>query len=634
MMTSERYQLAETVTISEKQHTELLTYLHKRLDCANLDRGSLLSRIARIDMELAGYLSNDHQTTEDQKREERLERGESIELPPQKLPMANSQIDDMVAYIMKVFASDSTLYNAIAELDKQEVANTFAKLMNDQAKYFKHFTSIKKIVKDFLKYNFAGGLVEWQDIRGSRLANQQDGTGAQIEEDQLLMQGNALKHIDMYNFLWDTSVSLDELAEKGEFCAIVELETDFRVRKWAADKKVFGIEEERDCPDTSQGIKSKYYTKPPTIRNGNYTKDGVETGNAGWDTWLTGTKDITHRAYEVITIYIWLNGKKYGLSTMDKMGLWQFIILNNSKIIRAVQMNNVHSRLPVATGILNNDSLELEQKSYAEMLIPLQNLMSHQFNTFVLSNRKKLVGGLTIYDSTRIKLGDLKSPINGMVAATLSATDSGVAQYIKQLADTPDTKNFMQDIENIRQLAQNIIPTSQTQNMAGLDRSTMYQAAATIQEGNRKLWVLAVLFEEVIMFDLRFLQMQNIFQYQLPVEILDNEGAKTEVSPSQFRDAKLEFTIANGIKGVDQLIIHETIKEVIQLAIQAGGVQQGVDVLGLLNYYTSMIGDKFDLQQFRIKNQFDALTPEQKQQALTLLQTQEQGALSDDGTQV
>ena len=82
----------------------------------------------------------------------------------------------------------------------------------------------------------------------------------------------------------------------------------------------------------------------------------------------------------------------------------------------------------------------------------------------------------------------------------------------------------------------------------------------------------------------------------------------------------MEFTISDGLRGLDKLILVETIKELLTLLVQNPNTALEYDIAAVIYYVTTLIGDHTSFAQFRFENEFDKLPPDQKEIAFQLLQ--------------
>ena len=201
-------------------------------------------------------------------------------------------------------------------------------------------------------------------------------------------------------------------------------------------------------------------------------------------------------------------------------------------------------------------------------------------------------------------------------------------KHVFQFNDTPDTQNTLNDIQAMESLMQKILPTDMLKQVTDLQRATQYQAAATVQGANRRNLKIAQIMESQAFATGRTMQIYNIMQFQEHVHMFDEQGNTIEIDPSKLRDEDIEIVAGAGLRGLDKMIIAESLKEILQFLVQSPQAAAEADIMEIINYITSLIGDYTDFNQFKFKNEFDKLTPEQKQIAFQLLQqaTSEQAA--------
>lgn len=609
------YQVDTNIKITKKQHDDLWSYLKSKLDDQRTFHDAQVKKFTGIDKKVYGYLVLDE---DDKKREQDNKKGYGVKPTDTIMPLVLTQLDEAVTYCMEVLATDTGLYGAIAEKTKQPIATAFAALMNEQADKFSHERAFNMFLFNSMKYNFGPVGVDWLVIKGNKLGNTEAGQ-PNVQTDQVY-SGNKLSAIDPYNLWYDLTVSPTDLASEGEFFAKVEIKSPFKARKMLADEELFNI---KDILDNSQ-YTIEYYNPRPVIRTGD---DDTTSGND----WLNilggvGATTITEKAIEFITFYSWIDVKKYGLDTSEKMKICRITIVNGERISRIQVMNNAHAMLPIGIAMPLEDGFKEATKSFGEMLIPFQTFASAQLNIHTKASRKALYGNL-FYNKSVIDLGDEYDPTASKIAVNAPPeTDMRKAFY--QNFDAPGTDNTMRDIEAVAALMQKVLPTEILKQVAGLDRATQYQAAATVQGGNRRNLKMAKIINDQVMSQIKRIQMYNIYQYQETLEILTPEGELTQVNPTEFRDTRIEFTISDGLRGLDRLSIAMSIKEVLNSILQSQHASQSIDVVEVINYWTSLLGDKTSFSQFRFENEFDKLTPEQKQIAFQLLQ---QAAAAQEG---
>jgi len=603
-------QVNDTLSINAQQQVDLMAHLTERLDSAALMRARSLETYRYIDREYYGYLLRD---ADDQQRARDNARGVGIKPTDEKLSMIFAQLDEAQTYLLSVLAPDEAMYGAIAPADQQQVADGFASLMNRHAEYFSHYNNYAMFLLDALKYNIGAFGINWMAQRGQTLVS--DAAGRPVAQDVIVQDGNEVVAHDPYNMLLDPSIEPIKMPTLGEFFANIELQTKFRLTKMRDDGELFNIEAFTDTSPTM-----KYFESHPDIRS---DAAGGQV-NTNWVDVLmarSGTNNNSATGYEVIPCFFWIKPKQFGLGDSDNYEIWRFVLGSNTHILSAQHQENAHGLLPINITVPFQDHFSWQTKSAAERLIPHQRFASFTMNTHQRAVRKKLYG-LTIFDQSVIPLMDQDDTdmAGGKIPANTNGVDVDLRKKIIQFNDGPDTTNTLQNIEIMDGIMQNVLPTNILKQVAGLDRATQYQAAATVQGANRRNLKIAKIINSQAMDSGRLMQMYNILQFQQQMEILDEQGNLTQIDPKQFRDTKIEFTIADGLKGLDRLALQINMKEIIAMVLQSQQASAQTDVMKLINYLSTLFGDFTDFNQFKIESPIDALPPEQRNLAFQLLQ--------------
>ena len=614
---NQKYKLADNITIDGKQHKELIDYIKTRLDFAKEMHKNQINRYTAIDKEVSGYMVLDE---DDRQRQMDNAKGYGPKVYDVNIPLVATQMDEAVIFFTTVFFPEEGPYNAVTTASKQDVAKGFSTLMNKQGAFYKHFTHFAKGAYSGLKYNIGSWLVEWEETKGSVVTNAEGSIGVEIKEDQVVMMGNRLEFLNPYNTLLDPSVHPTEVHEKGEFFAIIEPKTAFRAQIMAQREEIFNLDliMNVETGETRGEFESSYYTQMPEV-HGDSRRAGQGTSKTNWFNFLSGfTSSGKINGLEFINIYIWLPGKNFGLGDSDKYQIWR-ITLVNMIAVRAVQLINAHGFLPVVSTVPWDDEFGQEANSFAEMLLPYQRFSSFQINVHQRASRKALYN-LIIYNSRLVpKMADADS-LGGKVPFNATADDNDITKAVKVLSDVPDTGNTISDIEAMDGLMQKILPTDILKQVASLERATQYQAAATVQGANRRNLKIAKTIDVQAFGIARKIQMYNILQFQQSVEVIGDNGELVEIDPSALREQEMEFAISDGLRGLDKLILVETLKDVLTLLVQNPTAAAEFNIADIIDYLTTLIGDHTGFSQFRFINEFDKLTPEQKQAAFQLLQ--------------
>jgi len=620
-----KFQITPTITISELQHGHLLNHLMSRVELGHEAMKTSRDKFEWIDKELAGYLRRD---ADDSKRERDNKAGKGVKPTDAVIGLIVSQLDEALTFLSTVLSPEEGIYTATAPKDKQKTAKGFSTLMNKNAEKFSHFTEIMRGLLNGMKYNFGGWEVDWVEKFGNKIKNDSIGQ-AEVIPNEVVYSGNTHDAFDPYNFGYDPSVEPTKLADDGEFYYTIKMKREFSITKAEQNKTYFNINHAK----TVQNTGTTYYTERPDIR--------ADEFNASYKTSWIGIlsmgqgKEIS-QGHEEITITAWISPKKMALGKKEEFELWRFVILNGTTVVRGVRLNNAHGQLPVGITTPIDDQFFPQTKSYAELLVPYQRFASFQLNMHQRSSRKKL-GGFTVFNQRLLPgLADENADMmGGKFGFDSSDPDFDVKKAIWQSNDGPETSGTLQDIERMDNLMQKILPTDLLKQVAGLERATQYQAAATVQGANRRNLKIARTIDQQALSPLRFMQMYNILEFQQAISILDEKGIMIEIDPKEFRDTELEFEVHAGLRGLDKLSLVINIKEVLNSILQNQDAAATFDVPEIINYWTSLLGDNTDFTQFKVKNAFDSLTQDQKQAAFDLLQQaiqqQQQGGNGGQG---
>ena len=274
-------------------------------------------------------------------------------------------------------------------------------------------------------------------------------------------------------------------------------------------------------------------------------------------------------------------------------------------------------------GDLSNRSSGFLDTSKAEKIIPINDVLSMFLNLDLELTRKGLHGGLTIYNPKVVKLKEADLSHSGRVPATMHEHDADVRKHIMQLSDIPNNTGTDRKVQLLGQMLKGALPTRSGKQAADIDRAIQHQSMSAAFEANKQVFVIAKMIDERCFSDLRDMQYYNILENATQVELLNEEGEVVTANPKDFVEANLQFTLSDGLRGVDNLALQAQLTNYINMAIQGRLGEQGVDLLGLINYASTLNGDRTDLTQFKLEHPVDGLPTQVKDQLLAIMQQQQ-----------
>lgn len=584
-------------------HEKLLKYLQSRLFQGKRARDVELKRFVRIDKNVAGWM---RMSDEDKKRDRQKEDDGSPQATMVNLPLAFVHIDDMMTYFAQTFAPTRGMFYHTGKPDETQEGTQIVTLMNNHAIYAGYYREVLLGILSVLKYNRGGYHIFWSQEQGPKLTRQENGSDKM--DMQLRWQGNRLEAIDMYNFLVDPTVHPTKLHQDGEYAAQAKMRSYYWLQNKASQGVYFNCEE---ALRTYQGItECKYYRSPPSE-----AQFGLDDSAGSGSNWVSVLSEApiygNQNGFELTEIFIRLNPTEFGLiqgsnivnKSRDRYEIWRFTVLNDTFIIDATHLNNIHNYLPFFIGLLNDDLMGTAQKGVAEILQPLQDFASFLINTHIWSTRSS-IWGFTIYDPSVV---NMKKIPKGEVNATLPVEPAGYGKNVNEAVwkhnSTLDTKQTLGDLGGVMDIINQFFPTqSLPSQIASIDRAVDSQVAAVQQGANRRQQKAARLLDDSLFRNVRFAMYYNIIQYQPDeTEVTDlYTGKPVSVNLSALRNTDLPFIIGQGLKAIDRQAAAQSLQQIIFALIQAPQAAQGIDLLGLIDYWTTMIDIDIDMSQFKI----------------------------------
>lgn len=598
---------------SQANHDALLQYCKARLAGDSENRDQRVQKYSRIDRDVAAWV---RLSQEDKKRKDKHDADGSPQATQVSLPLTWVHIDDMMTYYAQTFAPNRGMFYHTASPEDAEGASQLVALMNNHAIYGSYYRHLLRAIFNILKYNVGGLVANWATDYGPRLEMDLDGTTR--VGTQPIFNGNKIAAIDMYNLFFDPAVELSNLHKDGEWFAIAEMKSHYWLKNKCLEEVYFNCGDLLDGEE--QSFQASYYKDPP-VESKIAVDESAGGGGVNWFSWLSGSETyLVNNAFELVTMYIRINPNDFGLveggrearAARNRYETWRIVMLNGERLIQVQHMPNIHGYLPGFFGLVNDDFMRDAAKAPAEILNPLQQFASFLLNAHVLANRKNLFG-TTYYDPSRLDYGKIP---DGEVAARVPVRPQGYGQDIRTMVykeNQPlDTKQTLGDFQGIMEVINQFFPTqSLPSQIAGIDRAVTDQVAAVQQGTTRRQQKGARLIDDTMMRPLRFALYYNIIQFlQEGEEVADFFTGRTQTIDLQaLRATSLVHLIGQGLKALDRAQVANQMREIIFALIQAPQAGERVDILALLDYWTSMQDVDVNMKQFEIQQPMQPAQP-------------------------
>jgi hypothetical protein len=596
---------------NEAAADDLYNYVFSRLQFFHeFRREQICARYEFIDRQIAGYLDL---SVDDKKRREEQRKGKSLKPTDVNLPLVFTQLDDASTFLMSVFSPSSGMFEGVGSgAEEQKVTNAFVELMNRNAEDMQYYRQLAKASFGALKYNLGAMEVVWKEVKGKKPINKEDQT-MQISDLETLWAGNELKALDVYNFMYDVSVNPVDLPTKGEWFAYVEPWTRFQLERMNDADSIYNLDK---LSNDGIGSNARYLQCPPETR---YDFAVEEEGRPkNWVTFLEGIAGNENRYmtgwHEIVTWTGWIRPKDFNLGNSNDLTIYRLIFAiegESAVLIYDEAFNNAHELLPICCTVPIETELGMDQKSYGENLIPFQIFSSFLMNVHQRSMRKALFG-LRVYDPSMVDLSMIGDDVAGNIPIKTGFYNKTIKDVMAVYNDVPRTENTLDQIGEINNIMQFILPSDQRGNVADIDRATTYQAAAAVQGGNKRSYKIATMMAMQMLKPMKNIMHYNVLQYQQAVEIIGSDGKKVEVDPAKFRDANIRYNIGSGLKGLDRLMIVTIMKDILMTAIQNREAMQELDIIKMMNYVSTLAGEDTDIEQFRRQQPEQPPQPQQQ----------------------
>lgn len=586
--------------VDANSHARLLTYVEYRLEKGKMDRDMRINRMIETDRMVAGWLQL---SDEDKKRKRKRDKTGQPIATSMNLPVTYVHLDDMVTFLLGVFAPSKGMFDQFGSPKEESAASQVVSLMNNHAKHAGYFREVALMCAQLLKYNIAGFTAVWKEELGAKVKQTPDRKVAVSQE--VIWQGNSVQALDMYNTIWDPSVSPAHVYKDGEFAATAHIKTHYWLQREALNGVYFNCEKVLECDPTA--TVGKYYRHPPSeaLLSNRLLSNGVDHRAA-----LSGQDSLGQpMGYELVRCYIRLNPIHFDLvppnqrKQRDRYEIWRITIANGDTIIACDYMNNVHDNIPIYVSQATDDNMEEAQKSIAEIIAPLQDFASFLMNTHVQASRKN-IWGLTVYDPTVVDLSKIpEGEVSAKVAAKQEAAGKDLRTAIWQNTHVLDTRQTMNDVQAVMNLLGQFFPTQMLPSqIAGMDRAVNSQVAAVMHGATRRMTKMARIIDESIFRPLRHSLYYNILQYQPDGQtIADFYGKPVKIDLGALRESDMPYIIGQGLQSVDKLAAVENLERIIFALVQNPQTAQRFDLAGLMNYWTDLFGVNVDLNQFAIQ---------------------------------
>lgn len=534
--------------------------------------------------------------------------------------VVNSAVEAEVTFMDKVFLSDPKIFPFVSSTEFKELATAVQTLSQQHAMRTRWKSNFISFFRDCAKYNLGILKADW--IVKQTYTKQ---VGLDISEKNKLTnvvwQGNEVKWVDLYNCLWDTSVSPVDIPEEGEFFAHIELMTQVRLYKLIEsfkldpeDNEMVDFDEANLYTSSAQGLTNNLqYEEPPLDEIiPDYLNNATIENKHDWLS-FAGEQSIPDRRkipksdslYNVCTFYLRLIPNLYGHTDGDsnQIQIWRIVLVNGQYIVRVKRETNLHNLIPIGVAEPTEDSLKYNTPGNIRLITPIQKLMKQLLDRR-LASLDRNIRGKTLLNGKYIKKEEYDNrAADGTIMLNALAADIPMGQIIQELPFNDSSSNLIsQELPYLGRLAEEILginAASKGQFVKG--NRTLQEYQDIMGNADSKQFTRAGIVEAQCFSIIKMIIKSNILQYATETELLDtSSGTVKHFNPADFQRALLDFKLADGLNPASQFInAQETIAlfQILSVLAADNNSNYQIDIMDMLIHVLKQ-GKNIDLSQY------------------------------------
>lgn len=534
------------------------------------------------------------------------------------VPVVMPQVEAALGYYITLFLAGSPIFPVAGPPEYEDAALQINSLFKDQQKKAKWSRQLIMFWRDGLKYNLQGIEADWEQKASYTL----DSENRQLEgkPKEIIWAGNVLKRMDLYNTFFDPRVAPAEVHEIGEFAGYSEIYSRIRMKKFinelfskiSASNALRAFNSSFTGTPTGSGYSGYYIPEinPDAIKSGT-------NGQFNWLEWFSGGSGIGRKggnisyksAYLVTKLYARILPVDHGIRAPaeNTPQVWKFYIINDSVVIYAERLTNAHNFIPIIFGQPIEDGLNYQTKSFAQNVMPLQDISSTFWNAAIASKRR-LTHDRIYYDPSRIRASDINDPnpiARIPVRPSAYGKNPGEAIYSSPYRDDL-SGTLVAESDMLQRFA--MLTNGQNQSTQGQftkGNRTLHEYNDVVGHSNTRNQTLVVTTDTQAHTPLKEILLLNTLQYPGPATVTSPDGKEVvKIDMLKLRTAMIEFSVSDGLEPVDKDMNTEELISMMQVVGSTPQLSSGYDMPPLFSYIAKLRGA--DLSQFE-------KTPEQVQ---------------------
>lgn len=550
-------------------------------------------------------------------------RGDKKKLQDIVIPLAESQAETMLAYLVSVFLTGNPIFGVTASPRYIDQAKAFQAILSNQSVYGNWVSELIDNFHNSLKY-FGVLEVTWCKEQIYTPEINVDSQGRVNESKTILWEGNKFKNISPYNCFWDRRVTLPEVHKKAEFAGYVELESRTSLKTYIESRAIkMNVQKAYSASIGTPQVQLFYIPDflwnsldnlgQSTLRRGSNIIDDFSTFDVG----PAGAKKTFKNCYYRVTRYMRIVPSDYEMSVpmKNQVQIWKIVTVNDQVIIEAERQNNNHNLIPLIFSQPTIDGLGYNSKSFVQKQLPLQDIASALLNAAMDTQRRK-ISDRVLYDPSRVSKENISSSSpTARIPVRPSAYGSDISKAVYKFPfEDSQTASFIGTAKEIMGFGDMISGQNRAQQgqfVKGNKTQAEFEDVQNKSSGRQQKVALKI--ESQVMQPAKYICKANILQYQPSGEMFNYADQTTvKIDPIELRKAIFTYTITDGLIPEDKIINAQAVQGFLQMIGSSPYLQSKYDMAKVVSYFAKT--QNADLTPFEVTPEIAMQQAQQMQQ--------------------
>jgi len=328
-----------------------------------------------------------------------------------KVPVVNSEVDSIVAFLAGIFVNRTPLFGVISDDKDLEAAIAMQSLISKDARQQRWGRQLLNFLNSSVRYNTGGIEIEATQQKDFEIkSNGVEGNTAQTATYTPVVRLNSL---DMYNALFDQRVSFADMATKGEYSGYNSI---------ISKTELISLGSRRSKEKISYNLDKAYKTTMDTsniawrVRPDISGPKGTKVEDQGdWLNWLDITDSKTMKmpkaSYFLTKLYVRIIPEEFDIKISEPRTprIIRLEVVNNKWIISYKEMLTPLELLPILFSDTKEDGFDYQTMAISENVMPWQEIATELLH-IKLEGSKRALGDRAIYDTDYLDPMNINSP--------------------------------------------------------------------------------------------------------------------------------------------------------------------------------------------------------------------------------